>query len=157
MDKNLNAMQQRKALQAYNIAWLEGPHLDERYTIVGSAESFVLETGLLCVFDLVPNVQNLPRFRGRWDEKADALDVDILNVDEGVKRLFTAGTPQYEGHHRQRMPGSQRKFEVSITVPGIIVCKGVISLNLKRGMSVGGDIGLSGQVSNSPLNNETGL
>jgi hypothetical protein len=68
--------------ESYRIEWLEGPCLDERYTIHDAVEALASETGLLCLFELVPSDRSLPRFRGRWDEKADTLDVDILNVDE---------------------------------------------------------------------------
>jgi hypothetical protein len=68
-----------------------------------------------------------------------------------VKSFFNAGAGDYSGHHRARMAGAQRKFEINIAVPRINVCKGVLSFNLLRGVSLGGGLDPSGQVSTSSL------
>lgn len=137
----------RKALKIYNIVWLESPKLDTRYRLDGSLQSDTSPTGLLRAFKIMPTVAGWPSFIARWDEKADTLDIDILDVDDHVKRLFKGGKGGYCGHHRDRILGEQRKFEVKVTLPNVVVCEGIVSFNLLKGVSVGGQLTFSGEVS----------
>lgn len=147
MEKEKFARELRKALEIYNIVWLEGPKLDNRYRLDGSPRSVTSQTGLLRAFEIMPTVDGLPRFIARWDERADTLDIDILDADDHVKSLFNGQKDGYGGHHRDRIPGEQRKFEVKVTLPSVVVCEGVVSFNLLRAVSVAGELNTSGELS----------
>ncbi len=142
MNRDDYAKQPRKAKQAYNIRWTQGPVLDKRYALADRSNVVSsTETGLLEIFEIIPNSPDLPRFRGRWDEKADSLDIDLLHADERMRKAFEAGRPGYIGHRAVRVPGSSRAFEVKMAIPGIDICVGMITLNLLREQMVGGSLG----------------
>jgi len=64
---------------------------DENYNLEPCQENEITPTGLLVVAKLEPRKKSLPGFWFRWDEKADALDVDIEGVTANIKDLFERG------------------------------------------------------------------
>ena len=90
------------------------------------------KTGLLEIGRVRPQDKSLPEFVFRWDERAEDLDVDILNVSVRIRRDFERGKRGYSGHHTRRMSGDARDFETDIKIPSGIVFRGCLSVPLQR-------------------------
>lgn len=146
MDSGLFAALPRKVLKVCNVVWLKGPHLAPGYSCETFLEMSPSKTGHARVFEVKALATGLPRFVARWDETADALDIDIMDVTESETRSFKNQKSGYSGHHSSRLPDEPRAFEINVQIPGTFVCRGVISLNLVRGMSVGGELCPSGSL-----------
>ena len=60
-------------------------HIDPRYSLQSCPEVDATKSAHILVFSLISNAPGLPLFRGRWDERASAVDVDLKgsNPDEG--------------------------------------------------------------------------
>lgn len=89
-------------------------------------------TGLLVIFEIIPKFPTLPRFIGRWDEKADVLDVDIQKVSKAEGSKFKRGRGGYSGHHPAIISKTDREFHVNVQYCSNIVFDGVISFGLHR-------------------------
>ncbi len=103
------------------------------YSLHTSDVSAISDNGLLIIFDLIPVNEQLPRFRGRWDQNKEVMDIDILNVDEVTYNDFRSERNGYSGHHPPRASVEERRFEINITIPGQNICSGWVSLNINWG------------------------
>jgi hypothetical protein len=74
-------------------------HCSQEYELMLYEEAEIKPNNLLIVGELEPQKRSLPKFWFRWDEKANALDVDILDVPDSIKDLFEKGERGYQGHH----------------------------------------------------------
>ena len=113
-------------------------HLDAEYSIRkhNLARS---ETGLLRVFDLVPNNPGDASFHARWDDGSPGRrnredgDFDIDGVSDEIKRDFKNQNPRwgYSGHHTDRSPDPhQRIYDVRIEAPTGLIFEGEVSFNV---------------------------
>lgn len=96
-------------------------------------EDPITKTGLLRVFKLVPESGHLPTFIGRWDEKAQALDIDIENVPDADKERFAAEAAGFCGHHTIRISNDRRSFLVDSRIPGRQIFRGVVTFTFDLG------------------------
>ena len=99
---------------------------------------------LECYSALKPKRESLPEFVFRWDEKAESLDVDILNVSENAKRKFRQEVEGYRGHHTRRIPDckDRRVYETLIEMPLFgTVFRGRIVAPLHRKLELSSSIG----------------
>ena len=92
----------------------------------------ITRTGLLVVAKLLSCDEKQPSFIFRWDNRADALDIDITKVDSPERRLFLDERPGYKGHHSVKASGSDRSFHCDIAIGDTVYFKGLIGLTLSR-------------------------
>ncbi|MBC8273860.1 MAG: helix-turn-helix domain-containing protein [Chloroflexi bacterium] len=133
MDREKVAKHERVARRTRNVSEMH-IELDPRYDINVFSGREITDTGRLDVGELTPKGSiggTLPRFAFRWDEKDDALDVDLDNVSEAEIMKFIKGTPDYYGHHTTKISSSGRVFEADIVWQGQKIYKGHISFNLE--------------------------
>lgn len=98
----------------------------------------ITTTGHLIVLEIRPKVEGLLGFSGRWDERADSLDIDPVGGTSTARSNFYKGRGGYQGHHPTRQP--DRRFDVHIVVPDdVLVFRGVVSFGLGRELEVPGD------------------
>lgn len=122
-----------KAFSTNKIEIKETRYLNPKYEIAVCSTNPITPTGLLIVGKLNPKETGLPDFCFRWDEKAEALDVDIDGVSEAEKEDFKNGRNGYQGHHTIRIASSNdRIFELDIGTPQIKVFTGCLSVCLNR-------------------------
>lgn len=117
--------------KAMNIRHALNLHPD--YTLHAPNESRIGDNGLLVIFELVPIDEKLPRFRARWDQNKEVVDIDILNVGRAIFDDFRGERNGYSGHHPSRISTDERRFEIKIAIPEIEVCSGWIVLNINWG------------------------
>lgn len=106
-------------------------YIDRNYNLECYSKNRITKTGLLEVAVLKPKKKSLPEFRFRWDEKADALDVNILNVPNVDKKSFNKGMNGYTGHRTKRV-SKDKIFKVFIKIPDGIIFDGLITSPLHR-------------------------
>ena len=106
-------------------------YIDKNYNLECYSKNRITGTGLLEVAKLEPKKKLLPKFRFRWDEKADALDVNILNVSYVNEKSFNKGINGYAGHHTKRV-SKDKIFEVFIKTPNGVIFNGLITSPLHR-------------------------
>jgi hypothetical protein len=124
--------QDGKAFETYNVE-IKTTFLDPRYRPPLESCNVIADTGPLNVFELMPISENLPSFKGRWDEKKEALDVDIEGVSKAEWRRFKDGRQGYSGHHSKRVSSAKGwAYEVSISTPGGMVFEATVCFNLLR-------------------------
>jgi len=94
-------------------------------------------TGLLRMFSLTPRTEDRPTFQARWDDGApkrlhqEDVDIDILGVDEDVRRDFKAGRNGYCGHHSNRAADPDKRiYDIKIAVPDGVIFEGTASFRL---------------------------
>ena len=119
-----NRVQESKRLyldKAYDLILLSG----NRMTLTGRLDTARLE-------GKCTGSSTIPEFLFRWHDKADALDVDPINVSDAEKRNFRKGTVGYRGHHTQKISSSPRTFEVDIECCGKKIYWGHIQVSLAR-------------------------
>lgn len=128
--------QSGEAYQTGLVEVLPGSVLDPAYQLELLSRWEITPTSWLKVFTLTPRdpTSGLPGFIGRWDERADTLDVDITNVDDDVKEWFRQGRRDYAGHHPART--KPRGFDVDLRIPGTEVFRGVVSFGLSRALTL---------------------
>ena len=97
---------------------------------------------MLVVAKLDPCKKSLPGFWFRWDEKADALDVDIKGVPANITDLFEKGMGGYSGHRTNRISPNKKEFEADIGIPQIQVFRGLLSFNLERKVAINTQMGI---------------
>jgi hypothetical protein len=90
----------------------------------------ITRTERLVVLELVPKVEGLLGFSGRWDERDGHLDIDPVGGSRSAKAKFRNGRGGYRGHHPTLL--TDRLFDVDVQVPGSIVFRGVVSFGLSR-------------------------
>ena len=113
-------------------------HLDSRYSLQYCRDVDVTKSGLIALFSLVPNANNLPTLRGRWDDREKAVDVDL----EGslmARSAFKGSLFGYSGHHTKLITESPRRYAIDLHLPGIQVFQGEITLGTKIGVRIAED------------------
>jgi hypothetical protein len=74
-------------------------HVEPSYEMTLQSDNEITNTGLLTVAELKPQKGiSAPRFRFRWDEEANHLNVDALDVTPNLKKQFEDGKTGYYGH-----------------------------------------------------------
>jgi hypothetical protein len=123
--------------------------LDAAYRLIFDASVPIGDTGLLAPFELV-NTGGSPGFQGRWDEKAEALDIDIVGLSAAETREFKKGLNGNQGHHSVRIASDAWKFHVDIQYLGTRIFEANVHIGLDRnfGMNSGGktEVSFSGDV-----------
>ncbi len=118
---------------------------DSLYKLVLLSKNRRSDTGLLKVFELVPLRPRFPGFIGRWDRKADKLDVDITGVSKAIMQRFRQGCSGYSGHHSLRSTDLGRIFHVRILIPHGLIFEGNIQFSLGYENTGTGTICLGGK------------
>lgn len=148
MDRNKVAERDGKARKAFNV--------NEQHTLVHTGYNISLDsgqiesTGRLVIARLKPKdatARILPEFVLRWDEKANSLDVDPVNVSIVEAREFKKGTGDYYGHHPKKVGSNPRVFEVNIGWRGQQVYHGGIKFSLAREVEVKAALGIGTSLS----------
>ena len=111
-------------------------NLHSDYTLHAPDVSKISDNGLLDIFELIPTDNGLPRFRARWDQNKELVDIDILNVDRTAFDDFRGERNGYSGHHPLRISTDERRFEVKVAIPNKDICSGWIVLNINWGHGV---------------------
>jgi hypothetical protein len=147
MKKEHVARQDGKAFRT-NAVSVEGEeYKDDDYTIEVYSGKDIGETGLLEIGGIVPRVSGLPRFLLRWDERQEALDVDIEGVSPEEKLCFKSGQNGHRGHHTNRAKNcSGRMYDIDIALPGRAVFKGRVFVPLLRKLELRESLKLDDQV-----------
>ena len=127
MDRQRVSQRDGKVFVATKVEIVPGWFIDPSYQIVLLVGSQISPTGLLRVFELSPDQGSLPRFIGRWDERADRLDIDILNVPQLLRGAFKRGWFGYRGHHPKSVHGDTRRYRVEIWVSHRKIFDGEVS------------------------------
>jgi len=96
-------------------------------------KSEMTETGHLVVFELKTDNKALPYFVGRWDQKEELLDIDILGIDKKAVSNFRAEKNGYSGHHPELILESPRLFQIEINIPECKIMKGNMTFNINHG------------------------
>lgn len=118
---------------AFNIE-VSMDYIDPRYTVNIPECSKISDTGLLRLFTIKPNKGlNFPLFAVRWDEKEQAVDVDIVSKDSTISRLFKSGKDGYYGHHASRISESPRLYKIKIKIPDKKIFVGNTTFNISMG------------------------
>ena len=148
VDRNKVAERDGKARTAFNVSE-QHKHILTGYDIVlGSGQ--IESTGRLVIARLKmkdATVRISPEFVLRWDEKANSLDVDPVNVSIVEARKFKKGTGDYCGHHPNKVGSNPRVFEVNIRWRGQQVYHGEIRFSLAREVGFKAAVGISTSIS----------
>jgi hypothetical protein len=126
--KGKNSSQQ--ASRVYNITY-ESEYLMPDYDLEILENNIIWKQGLLLCGKLTPKRHTLPGFSFRWDEKADALDIDMNGESKHVKD-WKYSRNGYAGHHATKTKKEGRHFHISIKTPTMKVFDGSILFNLAR-------------------------
>ena len=119
-------------------------HLERDYRIMVLCENEITDTGLLAVAELSPEKGKTgPRFRFRWDEKAQQLDIDALDVPSALKRQFEEGKTGYEGHHPVRSSSTSRTFHSKIVWDNRMLYEGDVTVPLAYEASITAGLGVA--------------
>ena len=136
MDREKVASRNGKAFKTNEVK-VNLDYIDARYELSHYPKNDITPSGLLTIGELKSRDKSLPEFLFRWDEKAESLDVDIINTPEVNKRKFKSGKEGYGGHHPKRIADEKnRTFEVDIKIPNFQVFKGKVSFGLHRELEV---------------------
>ncbi len=152
MDPRIVEKKDGKAFAVLKVHPLDGHFIAHSYELRCFDEIRISNTGWLKVFELVPHAVSEPRFIGRWDERAEQLDVDITGVPESISQKFKRGSGGYNGHHSQRLATEGRQYKVAISIPEgkifeAVMCFGVLrELELKGSLEVKSDLAIEAEV-----------
>ena len=108
-------------------------HIDPRYSLQSCPDVNATKSAHVLLFSLMPNAPGLPLFRGRWDDRASAVDVDL----EGSRYqhlAFKRGWPGYRGHHTIQIAASPRRYAIGLNIRGVHIFEGEITLGTKIGV-----------------------
>ena len=114
-----------RAFGVHRVVVEPGDVLHPDYELLTPTPRRITRTGRLIVLELRPKVEGLLGFAGRWDERADRLDIDPIGGTRTAQANFRKGSRGYGGHHPVLLP--DRRFDVTIRVPGLTVFRGVVS------------------------------
>lgn len=106
--------------------------LDTNYELSVSSNNRISRTGLLTIGKLSSQDPDLPSFSFRWDNKDDALDVDIGNVNVLAQLSFLMGKSGNVGHKTLRVIGNDRSYYCEIVIDGRTFFRGLIAVSLSR-------------------------
>lgn len=112
---------------------------DPRYLLQYDADVDASKSAHIVLFSLVPNVPNLPIFRGRWDDREKAVDVD-LEGSWRVRSAFKRNLFGYSGHHTKQIVESPRRYAIDLRIPSAHVFQGEITLGTKIGVRLEGSL-----------------
>ncbi|MFH1963263.1 MAG: hypothetical protein ABIJ30_10415 [bacterium] len=107
-------------------------YINDNYKIECYPNEKISCSGYLRIGSLISCKKEEPKFTFRWDEKEEALDVDIDGVDSKTTEEFKHGKNGYEGHHSKRLESEGRVFELNIKVPNKNIFRGQITVPVKR-------------------------
>jgi len=110
-------------------------YLNSDYRLQLCSDHSIGNTGLLVIFRLTTKSSKPPEFIGRWDEKDNSLDVDILGVDKAEKSRFKRGEVGCSDHHpTMRITSNRagRTFHVNIQYRCTLIFDGVVCFGLHR-------------------------
>ena len=119
-----------KAVESRQIA-ITRSFIDADYSLEYEPTATISDTGLLVPFELKP-LSGSPGFRGRWDEKASTLDIDILGVSSLEVVRFKHSEHGSQGHHAKAVPEDSRNYPVNISYRGRKIFTGEVQLGLLR-------------------------
>jgi hypothetical protein len=106
------------------------------------------ETGYLQVLKVVRRDGANPHFVARWDQKDEAIDIDIVGASNSASKRFKAGTGGYAGHHSSRSSDpSKRIFDITIRTPNGVIFDGTASFSVTYQVGADSEIKLSDPVS----------
>jgi hypothetical protein len=74
------------------------------------------ETGLLEILRIEPKQTGLPTFVGRWDQRANSIDIDLLG-DPSEARMFAMQKPGFRGHKTRTTSERPRVRALDIETP----------------------------------------
>ena len=109
------------------------------------SEKEASDTGLVKFCELTPRYLHLPMFIIRWDEREEALDVDIYIDGKLDNKLWDESG--YNGHHSQKIEnkGYNRGYKIDIKIPGRQIFSGIIDIGLSFELKMQDSIFLSDQ------------
>ena len=135
MDRKKVIEENGKVFSTGKIECLEIFYKDKDYELQLYCNNKISETGLLDIGELSSNKQSLPEFIFRWDEKKEALDVDVYINDKIDRDLWEL--VGYKGHHsRRNYAENGRVFEIDIHIPNRHIFHGSIRVPVNRKLSL---------------------
>ena len=89
MDPQRVQQKDGKVFAVFDIA-IESSYVHSDYKLQQKAKQTIGRTGRLLVFEVTPSLSGRPSFAGRWDENAEALDIDIQEVpiEDVIRQIF---------------------------------------------------------------------
>jgi len=117
---------------------ITGVHTDSRYSLQYGSGIDATKSGYIVLFSLIPNTNKFPTFRGRWDEREKAVDVD-LEGSWSARSAFKQSLFGYCGHHTKLLAESPRRYAIDLRIPGIHIFQGEITLGTKIGVRLADD------------------
>lgn len=105
-------------------------------------------TAHVVLFSVLPSASGRPAFRGRWDDKAGSVDVD-LDGSWNQRHAFKWSLPGYSGHHTSLLAASPRKYGIDIRIPGVHVFQGEITLGINIAVRLEDALGFKAEVAMS--------
>jgi hypothetical protein len=92
-------------------------YLHDGYEVV-HCDDILTSTGRLEVLKLAPKGGDGPSFVARWDNHAEALDIDMRDASDPGQADFKSGRGGYRGHHTVRAADPDRRaFSLRIETP----------------------------------------
>jgi hypothetical protein len=95
----------------------------------------------LKIFELAPKSKGMTSFAARWDEKEDALDIDIQEVSSVDEFWFIHEKHGYVGHHSTRAlnnTASIYTYNVLIRTPQERIFEAMVSFTAVRRVGISG-------------------
>ncbi len=144
MDRNQFRDKERKVGGSTSVKIYKN-YLSSEYEVKMYCEQEASDTGLVKFCELIPRHLHLPKFIFRWDERGEALDVDIHINGKPAKKLWNESG--YSGHHPQKIEdkGYNRGYNIDIKIPGRQIFLGVIDIGLSFELKIKDSIFLSDQ------------
>lgn len=103
-------------------------YLHPSYELKSEAAADAGETGLLALFHLKSKAPELPSFRGRWDMKENAVDIDLLG-GANESKVFKAGKDGYRGHHSTTLEDG--RYQIDVAIPSHDVFRAVLEFDAR--------------------------
>jgi hypothetical protein len=85
------------------------------------------------LFRIQPIRKAQPVFSGRWDWKANSIDIDLIGDPAAIK-AFKADSNGYSGHHTLGISDSPKVFQVDIQTPTERIFRAKVSLSVELGL-----------------------
>ena len=104
--------------------------IDSSYELRCFAQNPITNTGYLKICELISKTPGRPMFTGRWDEKAETLDIDVDGATGAATRKFKKEIRGYMGHHPVGLSGEIRSFAVYLEFEHTTIFDGLVSFGL---------------------------
>jgi hypothetical protein len=119
----------RRAIQCVSVEVIKCDYIDPSYKLIlNKGEEIRKTTGHLIVVKIVPKVSPDDfNFTMRWDEKKQAVDVDLENI---AKRDWPEYGFSRESHHTQKLL-PDLKFQADIRLAERKIFQGIIEVVIK--------------------------